>query len=70
MNSKNLVKGEYYRHKDHPSYGYAKFLEIVPPKKRENTTNFILAKVEWMVNKNDSISIVKYFKPSDLLKGT
>lgn len=61
--------GEYYRHKEHPAYAWAKVLEILPPKTGENTSNNYIAKCEWVVSKSDPFGLIKYFKLSDLASG-
>ena len=67
MQAKNVVIGESYRHKEHPSYGWAKAVKVLRPKQDENTNTFIVVKCEYTQQKNDVIGLVKYFKPSDLL---
>ena len=68
MNSKNAKIGNYYRHKDTLNYGWAKILDIQKPKKSWNTSNYICAKCEWSVHKNDTMGFIKSFKLSDLVE--
>jgi len=70
MRAIDLKIGDFYRHRDHPEYAYAKVLEVLKPKQKENTNTYIVAKCEYMVGKNDKHGITKYFKPSDLVKLT
>lgn len=67
MNSKKIILGQSYRHKDHPSYCWAKVVKVLPPKTLENTTNKILVKCEWSVDKDAIFGVIKYFSPRDLL---
>jgi hypothetical protein len=69
MNSKNIIIGEYYRHKDTPKYAWAKVLEIIKPHTGINIHGYQIAKCEWSVGKNDTFGFIKYFKVSDLIKG-
>jgi len=68
MRSKDLVIGESYRHKDHPRYTWCRVNSILGPKQGENPHNRIIVKCEVSVDKDDSIWIIKYFKPGDLVK--
>lgn len=68
MNSKTAKIGKYYRHKNTPNYGWAKLIEIIPPRKGINTTNYIVGKCEWSVHKNDTLGLYRYFRLSDLLE--
>lgn len=68
MNSKNIVIGESYRHKDHPAYCWTRVIKILKPKEGENTTTYIVVKCEYSVDKNSNFGLTKYFKPSDLVK--
>ncbi len=69
MNSKNIIIGDYYRHKDHPNYAWAKVLKVMPPKTGINTHGYFIVKCEWSVEKGDSFGFIKHFKLSDLVKG-
>ncbi len=59
--------GDHARHRDTPNYGWAKVLEIIPPKTGLNTSRCKVAKVEWSVGKNDNMGMIKYFKVSSLI---
>ena len=61
-----IVVGEYYRHKDHPSYAWAKVIQILEPHRGINTSNCRVAKCEWTVDKDASFGFIKYFKLSNL----
>jgi len=61
--------GDYARHSDHPNYGWAKVLEIIPPKTGVNKKTYKIARVEWTVYKNDTMGLIKYFKVRDLIRG-
>lgn len=67
MRAKDLVVGENYRHKDHPTYCWAKVIKVLKPKEGENPHNRIIVKCYWSQTKDDTFSLVKYFKPSDLV---
>ncbi|MFA6066920.1 MAG: hypothetical protein WC707_07090 [Candidatus Babeliaceae bacterium] len=68
MIAKDIVIGEFYRFKDHPNYSYAKAIKVLPPKKGENTNNYIVVKCEHVVNKDDYFGFVRHFKPVDLVR--
>lgn len=68
MLAKNIKIGSSYRHKDHPNYCWAKAVKVLMPKECENTTNRIVIKCEYSQDKNNTIGLIKYFKPSDLVK--
>ena len=68
MKASDIVIGEYYRHKDHPNYCWAKPVKIIKPMQGENKTRKIMVKCEYMVNKNDCIIRVMYFSPKNLIK--
>ena len=67
MRVDKLVVGESYRHKDHPTYCWAKVLKVLKPKQGENPHNRIIVKCEYSQQKNDKFGLIKYFKPSDLV---
>ncbi|KKN59292.1 hypothetical protein LCGC14_0543910 [marine sediment metagenome] len=69
MNSKNVVIGGHYRHRDTPTYGWAKCLSVLPPRKGLNTHGYLVARCEWAVEKNALLGLIKYFKLSDLIEG-
>lgn len=60
--------GDWARRKDNPTYGWAKVLEILPPKAGLNTTTHRVAKVEWTVGKGDKFGFIKYFALRDLIR--
>lgn len=68
MRPQDIVIGEYYRHRDHPNYAYAKALEVINPKTGVNTHGYKIVKCEWTISKNDSFGFIKYFRPTDLIK--
>ena len=68
MKASALIIGESYRHKDHPTYCYAKVIKVLKPKEDENSLNKIIVKCEYSQDKNGAFGIIKYFKPSDLIK--
>ena len=69
MRAKDLVVGESYRHKDHPSYCWAKVIAVMPPKTKRSPFNRILVKCEYSVCKDAPFGLIKYFKASDLRVG-
>lgn len=68
MRAKDIIIGEYYRHKDNASYCFAKPIKILKPKEDENIHNRIIVKCEWSIGKNECMGLIKYFKPSDLIR--
>jgi len=66
MRAKDIILGESYRHRDHPNYGWARAIKVLPQKKDENTLNKIVVRCEWSVDKDSALSITKYFLPRDL----
>ncbi|MCK5604475.1 hypothetical protein KAR91_21475 [Candidatus Pacearchaeota archaeon] len=68
MRAKDIEIGESYRHKDHPTYAWARPLKILKPKEAENPHNRIVVKCEWTTRRNANFGMIKYFKPSDLMK--
>jgi hypothetical protein len=68
MRPQDIKIGEYYRHRDHPTYAYAKAVEILKPGQGENDKKYIIVKCEWTVYKNSSFGFIKYFRPYDLVK--
>ena len=69
MRAKDVILNQSYRHKDHPNYGWAKVIKILQPKEAENPHNRIILKCEWTVLKDDYVGMVKYFRPSNFIKG-
>jgi len=68
MRARDLVVDEHYRHKNQPTYCWAKVIKVLGPKEGENPHNRIIVKCEYSMRKNDSFGLIKYFKPSDLVK--
>jgi hypothetical protein len=79
MRTQDIVIGETYRHRDHPNYCYAKALKIIRPMAKykqkyadltddEKLIKTVCVKCEWIISKNDSLGLIKYFKPCDLVK--
>jgi len=68
MRLQDIVIGKYYGHKDHPNYGCAKVIKILPPKTGINTKTYTIVKCEWSLERNDTIGLIKYFKPSNLVE--
>lgn len=69
MRADKIVIGESYRHKDHPTYCWAKVLEVLPKNTGSTPFNRIIVKCLYSVGKDASFGIVKHFKPSDLVVG-
>ena len=67
MNSKNVVIGNYYRHKDNDR-AWARVVSILPPHKGLNTHGYWIAKCEWSMEKGAYIGLIKYFRLSDLMQ--
>lgn len=38
MRAKDIIIGNWYRHKDHPQYAYAKPIKILKPKELQNNS--------------------------------
>ena len=68
MRAQDLTVGESYSHKDHPDYGWAKVLKVLKPREDENPHNRIIVKCEYSPMKDANFGMIKYFKPSDLIK--
>lgn len=68
MRIKDIVIGKYYRHKKHPNYCYARVLKILKPHELENTNSYTVVKCEWIVSKQSTFGILKYFRPEDLIE--
>lgn len=68
MRTQDIVIGDHYRLRDSPNYGYVKAMEILKPKQKPNTNNYLVVKVEHTVNKNDLFGFIRYFKPADIIK--
>ena len=46
---------------------WAQAMEIIPPKTGINETNAILVKCSWVIHKNDTYGLVKYFRVSSFV---
>jgi hypothetical protein len=68
MKASDLKIGQSYRHKDHPNYCFAKVVKVLKPKQDENPHNRIIVKCEYTQNRNEYFGLIKYFRPSDLVK--
>jgi hypothetical protein len=71
MRLRDIKIGEYYRHKDHQGYAWARVIRIIPPHTIANPRSYALVVCEWGVNKpqdTDTFGIIKYFRASDLVK--
>ena len=68
MRACDIKINEIYRHKDHPRYAFIKALKVLRPKQDENTLNRIVVKCAFSTDTNFDFALIKYFKPSDLLK--
>jgi hypothetical protein len=68
MRPQDIKIGEYYRHKSTPNYGWAKTIKVLKPHEGKNILNHIIVECEWTVSKGDLFGLIKYFKPSDLIK--
>lgn len=64
---RGIKVGEVYRHRDHPSHGYAKVIEIIPAKFGVNTHGYKIVKVEWALDRAFRSGMIKHFKQSDLI---
>lgn len=68
MRAQDIIIGEWYRHKDHPTYCWVKAVKILKPKEAENTNNYIVVKCYYSTDKCDDFALIKYFKPAVLVK--
>ena len=69
MRVKDIIIGAFYRVKPNNTYGWIRPKEILKPKQAPNTHNYIIVKCEYVINKSDTCGIIKYFKPTDIIKG-
>lgn len=67
MKAKDIVIGEYYKHRT-SSKPFAKAIKILNPRQDENTNNYVVVKCEWVMSKDDKCGFIKYFRPMDLVK--
>jgi hypothetical protein len=78
MNVNKIETGKYYRLKNSPGDTYVKPVEIIRPgtwQMKELAKNqkikpfkFIVIKCEHVVNKNDSVVFVRYFRTGDIVE--
>jgi hypothetical protein len=68
MRPQDIKLGEFYRHVDSPNRFYAKALEILKGRQKENTNTYAVVKCEWTNSKNYGIGFIRYFRPCDLIK--
>jgi len=68
MRLQDIVLGEFYRLKWHPTYGYAKAVEILKPKQGINPHSYLIVKCEYILNKKETFGLIKYFRLSDLIR--
>ena len=68
MRTQDIIIGKYYRHIDHPSYAWAKPIQLLQPKTGINKTTHAIFKCEWTVDKNDSFGLIKYFSAPKLVQ--
>ena len=66
MRPQDIEIGEYYRHRDNQRYGYAKAVKVLKAKQHPNTHTYAVVECEWMLYKDDSLIMTKYFRPCDL----
>lgn len=74
MRTQDISIGTFYRHRAHPTYCYAKALEVLKPKpayrcktELEKEVTHTVVKCSWTVDKTDTTGFIKYFKPCDLV---
>ena len=67
MKIADIKLGEFYRVRGN-NYAYAQVIAILPPKTGINDTRAFIAECRWVVNKNDKVGMIMYFKISDLVK--
>jgi len=67
MRSKDIIIGKYYRLKSSPSYSWIKPITILKPHTLENEYSFILIKAEHVVNKEDTVGFIRFFKLNEII---
>jgi hypothetical protein len=70
--------GKLYRLKSSPDYGYVKPVEIIrtgtwqmkalAKKEGIRPFNFIVVKCEHIIFKNDTVGLIRYFRPVDIIE--
>lgn len=80
MRTQDIIIGEYYRHRDHPDYAYAKAIKIIKPmakhkqkyaydlSEEEKAVRYVCVRCAWSISKDDAFSLIKHFRPCDLVK--
>lgn len=67
MRPQDIVIGESYRLRRSPNYGFAKAIEIIPPKTGLNEHTYKIVKCEHSVVINDTFGFIRHFRPCDLI---
>ena len=67
MRIKDIKIGESYRRKGNQNYR-AKIIKIMKPRQDENPHNHTILKCEYSQTKDDKFGLIKYFRPSDLVR--
>ena len=68
MRAQDIVIGESYRFRAHPTVGYAKALEVLKLGRSDNHRTYVIVKCEHTMFKNDNMGFIRYFRPTDLQK--
>ena len=68
MNSKNIIIGETYRRRMYPNYGFIKPIKILKPREGANNSKFIVAECELTIDPNDTMGLIRYYRPIDIVK--
>jgi len=68
MRIQDIEIGYYYRFVDHPNYSWARAIEILKPKQGINTKNYSIIKCQHVIDFNDTMGFIRYFKASELEK--
>ena len=68
MRHKDIVIGEFYRHKQSFDYGYLQPLEILKPKTRENSNNYIVVKCKHVTSKDSTCGLIRHVRPRDITR--
>ncbi|MEF2243990.1 hypothetical protein [Paenibacillus sp. IITD108] len=68
MRLQDVIIGKFYQHKSTPNYAYARAIDKLKPKERENINNYAVVKCQWSVDKSEDFGLIKYFRPSDLVE--
>jgi len=66
MKLQDIIIGETYRFKDHPTTGYAKVIAILKPEEGVNPHPYSIIKCEQTIRTNDNIGFIRYFRPDSL----